>query len=114
LWNIVVYPVEGRDFTASIDVLAQSTDLEDYCQTFRAPCQLRLQLWMVSYYGSSSQCSLLRDNGVNVAGSPPLNRKRVPQLVQSKKVAKGGPTSAECNGIMEFTSKHTVTTEALL
>lgn len=63
---------------------------------------------------SSCVCSLPRDYGVNTAGTLSLNRRHFPQLLQPMKVAKGEPVTAECNGIMKLTAKHSVAAEALM
>ena len=57
-------------------------------------------LWMDNYYNSPSLSTLLRDRGINVAGTLRLNRKDVPTSVKSKKLKKGEMVAAESNGIM--------------
>jgi hypothetical protein len=69
---------------------------------------------MISNCSSSCVCNLLRDYGVNTVGTLPLDRRHVLHLPQSKKEAKGETVTAECNGIMELTTKHSVIAEALL
>jgi len=94
--------------------MCQSTELQDVV-IFADPCvNLGYTLWMVSNSSSSCVCNLLRDYGVSTAGTLSLNRRHVPQLLQPKKVAKGEPVTAECNGIMKLTTKHSVTAEGLM
>jgi hypothetical protein len=85
------------------------------CCMLADPCvNLGYTLWVVSNSSSSCVCSLLRDCGVNTAGTLSLNRRHVLQVLQPKKVAKRETVTAECNGILELTIKHSVTAEALI
>jgi hypothetical protein len=77
----------------------------DNLQSSKPLFKLGNTLWMCNYYNSLSLCSLLRDNWNNVTGILLLNRKHVPQLVKSKKLAKGKSVASECNGIVAMTRK---------
>jgi hypothetical protein len=88
LWSFYVYTGAGSNITTSIHV-------PDKLQSFKAVVRLVMPLaklgytfWMDNYYNSQSLCSLLRDNGIDVSGTLHLNRKHVPQLAKSKKLAK--------------------------
>lgn len=80
--------------------LEQPTELQDCCQTCTALVNLEYSLWVNNYYNSPSLFRLLRNNGINVAGTLHLYRQNVPQLVQSKKLAWGESATAEFNRIM--------------
>jgi hypothetical protein len=98
--HFTVYSGAGTEVTPGIDVpdLLQSSKI--VVKLSEPLMNKGHTLWMGNYYNSPSLCVLLRDNGVNVAGTLRLNRKHVPASVKNKKLKKGEAIGVECNGVM--------------
>ena len=96
LWNFIVYSGAGTEVTTETDVpdkLKSSKIVIKLCEPL---LNKGYTLWMDNYYNSPSLCLLLKDKGVNVAGT----LRHVPPIVKDKKLKKGEIVAAESNGIM--------------
>jgi hypothetical protein len=100
LLNFIVYAVANCDITTNTDVPDILQHLKVIVKLVEPLVNQGYAFWIDSHYNSTTPCSLLRDDGVNVADTLHLNRKHVLQLVKSKKLIKRESVTVECNRFM--------------